>query len=110
MSGLSISSYSTVFAGRRKEYESGLPREEPRGDCRAGKATSVTSARAERLGFCRENPVELRKGGFLFMRQIDDTCICTLLSYRILFVFLPLPRLSRPIERRPVFRFHIAVL
>lgn len=58
-------------------------------DSRGGlssRESGVRTARAGRLGFCRGNPVELRTEGFLFMRQIDDTCTRTLLSHRILSV------------------------
>lgn len=66
--------------GRRKEYENGL--EKPRGGAGGSGVRYIRTARGGRLGFCRGNPAELRKEGFLFMRQIDDTCTHTLLPHR----------------------------
>lgn len=67
-----------------------------------GRAAYVRSApRAPwRLGFRRENAVELRKKGFLFMRQIDDTCARTSFFYSRTVTafspFLPSSFLTRP--------------
>lgn len=56
-----------------------------------------------KLGFFRRNSVELRKGGFPFIHEIDDTCTRMLLSSYLFPLLLLVPPLSTLHPRFPCF-------
>lgn len=102
MPGLSIPSYSTAFAVVPTEERS--TKTNCRGGARGDRGEEsdvryIRIARAGRLGFCRGNPVELRKGGDFF--SCARSTIRVLVHYspyrrRILSVSSS-PRPSRPV-------------